>query len=67
MAIIQEFKEDESHVYHRLVDNITGDYSSWAGYTRVTYLHGLVGITAYYAEKEMVVTPEEFVKLIATT
>lgn len=60
--MIQEFDDNGNH---RLVD---GDKAtSWAHYTAICFMDGKVGHTAFYGVKEDIVTPEEFVKLIAVT
>ena len=56
--IKQEFSEDGS--MHRLVDETDGSFTPWAGYTQITMHKGMVGVTAYYADKEQVLTPHEF-------
>ncbi|USV40930.1 hypothetical protein [Xanthomonas phage BUDD] len=61
-GMTHEFDDDGNH---RLVK---GDKSTqWAHYTQICFLDGVVGHTAYYGVKENMVTPEEFVKMIATT
>jgi hypothetical protein len=60
MAIIQEFNTEQDQ--HRLKDTETGEVTRWAPYTCFTYLNGMVGYTAYYGIKEVVVTADEFCK-----
>jgi len=59
---IQEFDIEGKH---RLVSLHSDSKTSWAGYTQITFLDGWVGHTAYHGKSEAVVSPEEFVGLIA--
>ncbi|WEM34227.1 hypothetical protein [Xanthomonas phage X1] len=57
-----EFDDDGNH---RLVKG--NKSTQWAHYTQICFLDGVVGHTAYYGVKENMLSPEEFVRLIATT
>jgi len=65
MAIKQEFLDSEHELVHRLRCTETGRCTAWAPYTGYTYMDGMVGITAYYADKERILTAHEFFQLTA--
>ena len=60
--LIHEFTPEG---YHRLIEESSGETSPWATYTQICLLKDMVGVTAYYASKEGIMTPAEFCELIA--
>lgn len=50
---------------HRLVSG--GRATPWASYTEFTYWQGFVGATAYYFDKECVVSADEFCRRVGVT
>lgn len=60
-----KFQFMEGYSFHRLVDDETGEVTSWTSYCSFTYLNGHVGYTAYYSgDVEGVCTAEEFCKMV---
>ena len=64
-TITQEFREVGGKLQHRLCLLASGETTGWANYTQYTYLRGYVGITAYYADKEAILSPVDFLMLTA--
>ena len=58
MRVKQEF---DYYGNHRLVNEKTGQATAWTGYRRTTFLGGVVGYTAYYADVEGMMSAEAFV------
>lgn len=57
--------EFDEHAHHRLVHIKTQEKTAWAGYQQITFLRDYIGCTAFYGDKEAVLTPHEFCLRIA--
>ena len=59
-------QEFDNNGRHRLVDT-DGTMTDWAAYTQYTYLRGMVGYTAYFANKEGILPAAEFCAMTGVT